>query len=96
MKKRYEVIFSGTVQGVGFRFTARNIAAKYKINGWVMNIPDGKVKLLAEGEEKDLNNFISELKNEFKRYIDDCMLYEKKTVNDCEDFRIKFFSSFSY
>jgi len=96
MKKRYEVIFSGTVQGVGFRFTARNIAAKYNINGWVMNIPDDKVKLLAEGQEEDLNNFISDIRDEFKSCINDYALHKKEAINDCEDFRIKFFSSFSY
>ena len=93
MVKGYEVIFSGVVQGVGFRFSARNLAAKYKIKGWVMNLSDGRVKLLAEGSREDLDNFLYDLRDEFKRYIVDYMLREKEDSGDYEDFQIKFFSS---
>lgn len=93
MVKGYEIVFSGAVQGVGFRFSARNLAAKHKIKGWVMNIPDGSVKLLAEGSREDLDNFLHDLKDEFKRYIDDYILQEKETHGDYKDFQIKFLSS---
>ena len=40
-----QVIYSGRVQGVGFRFTTRQIASGYEVNGWVKNLPDGRVEL---------------------------------------------------
>ena len=58
MNKRMRVLFSGTVQGVGFRFTARGIAARFPVKGFVRNLPDGKVELVAEGEEPVLKNFL--------------------------------------
>ncbi len=93
MVKGYEVVFSGAVQGVGFRFSARNLAAKHKIKGWVMNLSDGRVKLLAEGSREDLDNFLHDLRDEFKRYIADYMFQEKEASGDYEDFQIKFLSS---
>ena len=91
MVKRYEVIFSGMVQGVGFRFSARNLAIRYKIKGVVMNLPDGKVKLLAQGQREDLDDFLHDLKDEFKRYIEDYSLHECEASESYKDFQIKFF-----
>jgi len=93
MIKGYEIVFSGVVQGVGFRFSARNLAAKHKIKGWVMNLPDGRVKLLAEGSGGDLDDFLHDLRDEFKMYINDYMFREKEAIGDYEDFQIKFLSS---
>jgi len=94
MLKSYRIVFSGTVQGVGFRFFTRDSAARHTIKGWVMNLPDGKVKLLAQGQEADLNNFINDLKDRFKSYIDDCLIANKDVVGDFKDFKIKLFSSY--
>ena len=90
MVKGYEIIFSGVVQGVGFRFSARNLAMRYKLKGWVMNLSDGRVKLLAQGQREDLDSFLHDLKDEFKRYIEDCVLQEREASGDCKDFQIKF------
>lgn len=91
--RRVEVFFSGMVQGVGFRFSARNLAAKHRIKGWVMNLSDGRVKLSAEGSGEDLDNFLHDLRDEFKRYIVDYMFQEKEAIGDYKDFQIKFLSS---
>lgn len=93
MVKRYEIVFSGLVQGVGFRFSARNLATKHKIKGWVLNLSDGGVKLLAEGSREDLDNFLHDLRDEFKRYIVDYIFQEKEASGNYEDFQIKFPSS---
>ena len=89
MVKGYEIIFSGTVQGVGFRFFTRNLAIRHKIKGWVMNLSDGRVKLLAQGEKEDLDCFLYNVKEEFKRYINDYILQERDASGDYEDFKIK-------
>jgi len=85
-----EVFFSGQVQGVGFRFTARDLAVRYKIKGSVMNLPDGRVELLAEGRQEDLDDFFHDLKDEFKSYIEDYIFQEKEASGDYKDFQIKF------
>jgi len=92
MIKGYEIIFSGVVQGVGFRFSARNIAVKYKIKGWVTNLSDGRVKLLAEGQREDFDTFFHELKDKFKKCIDDYIFQEREASGNYKDFQIKFYT----
>ncbi|MCK9573910.1 MAG: acylphosphatase, partial [Candidatus Omnitrophica bacterium] len=69
--RHYYVLFSGMVQGVGFRYAARSCAYKYIIYGWVANRSDGTVELDVEGTILDLDNFLKELKEEFKTHIKD-------------------------
>jgi acylphosphatase len=68
--KRVEVHYSGRVQGVGFRFTAENFASAYKLVGYVRNMPDGKVELVAEGEEAHLKEFLDAVKMDLANYIE--------------------------
>jgi acylphosphatase len=56
-----QVIYSGRVQGVGFRFTTRQIASGYEVNGWVKNLEDGRVELQAVGEADELEAFLAEI-----------------------------------
>jgi acylphosphatase len=56
-----EVIFKGRVQGVGFRYTARDMARELGVSGWVKNLPDGSVQLMAEGEDAFVEELISKL-----------------------------------
>jgi acylphosphatase len=51
------VLFSGQVQGVGFRYTARTVAAGFEITGTIRNLPDGRVELVAEGSRAELDAF---------------------------------------
>jgi acylphosphatase len=51
------VLFSGHVQGVGFRYTARTVAAGFEIAGTIRNLPDGRVELVAEGLRDELEAF---------------------------------------
>lgn len=47
------VLYSGRVQGVGFRFSSKQIARGYDVCGWVKNLPDGRVELHAQAWEPD-------------------------------------------
>ena len=51
------VLFSGQVQGVGFRYTAKTVAAGFEITGTIRNLPDGRVELVAEGRREELDAF---------------------------------------
>ncbi len=69
-KKQLYALFSGRVQGVGFRFTVCRIAEKYSVTGFVRNLSNGDVELVAEGPETDLSGFIYDIRNsQLKRYI---------------------------
>ena len=48
-----QVFYSGKVQGVGFRYTAKRIAGGYEVTGWVKNLPDGRVELQVMAEEEE-------------------------------------------
>ncbi|MGQ7868295.1 acylphosphatase [uncultured Sunxiuqinia sp.] len=61
-KSRRHILLSGRVQGVGFRHFVHQKAKECQLNGWVKNLPNGKVELEVEGREKDLNCFIDYLK----------------------------------
>lgn len=52
-----QVIYSGSVQGVGFRYTARTVATGFEVTGTVRNLPNGQVELIAEGSTDELNAF---------------------------------------
>ena len=56
------LIASGYVQGVGFRFFVRDQAASRGIKGWVKNLSDGTVEIVAEGEKEILEGFINKVK----------------------------------
>ncbi len=67
MSVRLHVFFSGRVQGVGFRYTASAIAARHaNLTGWVKNLADGRVELVAEGDQQDLAAFLSEIRATLK------------------------------
>jgi acylphosphatase len=57
--ERRRVHYSGRVQGVGFRFTSQRLAERYAVTGYVRNLPDGRVELVAEGEPATLNAFLA-------------------------------------
>ena len=62
---RAHVIFSGTVQGVGFRYTAQRFAIGLKITGWVKNLSDGHVELVCEGTREQIENLLYKLDKQF-------------------------------
>ncbi|MDH7482292.1 MAG: acylphosphatase [Armatimonadota bacterium] len=62
MTRRFRAIIRGRVQGVGFRFFARQVANDLGIKGYVRNTPDGAVEVVAEGEDSALETFLSFLR----------------------------------
>ena len=61
--------FSGRVQGVGFRYTARNVAARYRLTGYVRNEDDGRVEMVAQGQVEDIDGCLTEIGEVFRGYI---------------------------
>ena len=66
-----QIFYEGRVQGVGFRFTCKQIARGYEVVGWVRNLPDGRVELQCRGERDEVDGFLegiaeSQLKSHIK------------------------------
>lgn len=57
-----QVIYSGRVQGVGFRYTTKQLATGFDVSGWVKNLADGRVELLVVAHDlEELDAFLTEL-----------------------------------
>ena len=55
------VFYEGRVQGVGFRYSVKRIAKGYDIVGWVKNMADGRVEVLAGGQASEVTAFLEEI-----------------------------------
>jgi len=89
MKKRLRVIFSGHVQGVGFRFMVRSLARTFRVTGWTRNGSDGSVEVLAEQEETALSDFVARIEGEFQGYIRDKQEEWGEATEEFADFGIR-------
>ena len=77
------IFYSGMVQGVGFRYTVERLASGLKLAGWVKNLSDGRVEILAEGTKEKIEQLCQQIEGHFQGYI-----REKKL--DWIDEKIKF------
>ena len=67
---REHFIFTGRVQGVGFRFRAGNLAKHYGVTGWIRNNYDGSVEAQMQGREEELDKIIQSLQQDSYIRID--------------------------
>ncbi len=84
------IIFSGQVQGVGFRFTAFNMAHRHQLTGFVRNLPDGSVEMLAQGTAEAVDDCIRDIEEEFSGYIRETKTEEIPPNPQYKDFKITF------
>lgn len=64
-----QVLFSGRVQGVGFRYQVLQTAREFEVAGFVRNLPDGRVELEAEGSEAEIKAFVQGVEERMEGYI---------------------------
>jgi acylphosphatase len=88
--QRREVCYQGRVQGVGFRYTAQWIAARFRVTGYVRNLPDGNVLLVAEGHPEELDRFLAEVRGQMGRYIDQARQTVGAATGQFSHFEIRF------
>jgi acylphosphatase len=87
--ERREVFYSGRVQGVGFRYTTLSIARRFAATGFVENLPDGRVHLVAEGEPSELDRFLAAVEAELGRHITDRQLKRSPCRDEFSTFGIR-------
>jgi acylphosphatase len=61
------IIYEGRVQGVGFRFSVKEIAQGYEVAGWVRNLPDGRVHMEAQGDDSEVEGFLQAIEDSHLR-----------------------------
>jgi len=84
------VVYSGSVQGVGFRYTARRLALELGITGWVKNRGDGGVEVMAEGEDGALKDFLGRIGESFAGHIRDAQVSWEPATDSFRYFTVKF------
>ena len=85
-----QIIFIGRVQGVGFRFTAHRIANRHQITGFVRNLHDGSVEMLAQGTAHDIEDCISDINQTFAGYTREAKITDLPPNPQYTDFKITF------
>jgi acylphosphatase len=63
------ILFSGRVQGVGFRMTAVHFASGLALDGTVRNLPDGRVEIIVAGEPAEIDGLASRLREHFGSFV---------------------------
>ncbi len=88
--ERAFVIYSGRVQGIGFRYTCRQLAKGFSVTGFVRNLEDGRVELAAEGERDEVRAFLDAIqKSHLKSFIRTQILDWRPATREWRDFHIE-------
>ncbi len=84
------IVFSGSVQGVGFRFTALNTANSYHLTGYVRNLPRGDVEMLIQGEGETIDSCVRDIEASFAGYVRQTEVETATPDPKLKDFKITF------
>ena len=79
----------GIVQGVGFRYTTREIASRFDVRGYVRNQSDGRVLLVVEGAPQIVGRFVEALEAEMERYIEGRQTTVSPALNEFTTFEVR-------
>jgi len=87
---RWTVLFSGMVQGVGFRFTSERVARRFAVDGFVRNLADGRVEVVAEGQPSEVGQFVAALEEAMGGYIRERRCVESPGTGELRGFSIRY------
>lgn len=86
-----QVIFHGRVQGVGFRYTVKDLSRGFDVRGWVENLADGSVELQVMGDKDEVESFVREIAEESNvaHHIKNLTTVKIPLLENCTGFKIK-------
>ncbi len=90
-RERRRILFSGRVQGVGFRFRTLGIMRRHPaIKGFVRNLPDGRVELVLEGLKRETCEVLAEVEREMADYIESFDSTSHPATGEFDGFDIRY------
>lgn len=84
------IFYSGTVQGVGFRYTVQRFANQLNVTGWAKNLTDGGVEILVEGPKDSIEQLINSIDKYFEGYIQEKEVSYEEFQGDLKLFQIAY------
>jgi len=91
VQKRIHIFVTGRVQGVFFRQSTRVMAIKNNVNGWIRNLDDGRVEIVAEGENQNIDNLVNWCKTgPANSRVDEFELSNEDPISEFENFEVKY------
>ena len=87
--QRRTCYFTGRVQGVGFRYTVKNVALQYRVQGFGKNLSDGRVELVMEGPEPDMDRLVEDVSQRMNGYIKKVDSVEDPATGEFKQFCIR-------
>ncbi|NOY30858.1 MAG: acylphosphatase [Planctomycetes bacterium] len=88
--QRRQIVYSGEVQGVGFRYTTRSLARGFDVAGYVRNLPDRRVELVVEGPEDQLDDFLAAVGERMSGRIRSVESAHCPIINEFASFKIRY------
>ena len=85
-----QAIYTGHVQGVGFRYTVRTLARRHPVSGYVRNLDDGSVELVARGTPGAIRSLLADVAEQFRGNIRGCRRREVTVAEPLGGFEIRF------
>jgi acylphosphatase len=86
--ERRNVLYSGHVQGVGFRWTVRQLAQGFAVTGFVKNLADGRVQLVVEGETAEIERLLVAIGQRMADHIRDAAITKSPATGEFRTFEI--------
>ena len=87
--ERRQVFYTGHVQGVGVRYTVRQLAAGFQVSGFVRNLADGRVEVVAEGSPAELDRFMAAIAERMANYIRNAAVDARAGTGEFDEFEIR-------
>jgi acylphosphatase len=87
--ERREVYYRGHVQGVGFRYTTREIARRFDVQGVVENLLDGRVRVMVEGESAEVERFLAAVQKRMQPYLLGVEQFSSPATGEFSGFEIR-------
>jgi acylphosphatase len=88
-RSRRRVLYSGHVQGVGFRYQTLHVAHDFAVDGFVRNLADGRVELVVEGETSELDRFLASVHAEMEDFIADVQVERSLANGEFRGFEVR-------